>query len=268
MRCVFHTDSEKFSHALSVLNVLLADRCALSLALPLHIGYSARVRRLAGSIAISALVVVIAACSTDEADREHRGGAGASFTTTTPGGAESTTTALLTVGSTAPDAESTTSAATASLSPTTSIAGHNIVETETVRSTSLVSTGSAAQICSDAVTTALGHNDTWQGIVLKDETVNAASTKTRWLFCYGEGGSGEGVEALWSTNSKDWRFIDIGFGAVSHGGDAPAAVVFDDMRAAVSYDTTVGEAHDYAYTRDGGQTWTRVFLPPYPTPAP
>ena len=35
---MFHTDSEKFSHALSALNVLLADRCALSLALPLRIG--------------------------------------------------------------------------------------------------------------------------------------------------------------------------------------------------------------------------------------
>ena len=41
---MFHTDSEKFSHALSVLNVLLADRCALSLALPLHIGHYALVR--------------------------------------------------------------------------------------------------------------------------------------------------------------------------------------------------------------------------------
>ena len=42
---VFHTDSEKFSHALSVLNVLLADRCALSLALPLRIGHYALIIR-------------------------------------------------------------------------------------------------------------------------------------------------------------------------------------------------------------------------------
>ena len=40
---MFHTDSEKFSHASSALNVLLADRCALSLALPLHIGHYALV---------------------------------------------------------------------------------------------------------------------------------------------------------------------------------------------------------------------------------
>ena len=154
------------------------------------------------------------------------------------------------------------------LSPTTSIAGHNTVDTETVRSITLVSTGSAVKVCSDAVTAALGHNAPWQGLVLKDETVKAASTTTRWLFCFGEGGSGEGVEVLWSTNSQDWRFMQLGFGAVSHAGDAPAAVIFDDMRAAVSYDTMVGEGHHYAYTRDGGQTWTRMVLPPYPTPAP
>jgi len=40
---VFHTDSEKFSHALSVLNVLLADWCARSPALPRQSGRLGRV---------------------------------------------------------------------------------------------------------------------------------------------------------------------------------------------------------------------------------
>ncbi|CAB4785023.1 unannotated protein [freshwater metagenome] len=39
---MFHTDSEKFSHVLCVLNVLLADRCALSLAFHPPSGQSGR----------------------------------------------------------------------------------------------------------------------------------------------------------------------------------------------------------------------------------
>lgn len=227
-------------------------------------------RRVTGVIAFSLLVMAIAACSNDEADREHCGLVGASCPTTTVGGASSSTTMapLDVAGSTATLVPSTTPAETASLPPTTTIAGHNIVDAETVRSIKFVATGSPVKVCSDAVTAALGHNGPWKGIVLKDATVASASGKRRWLFCYGEGGSGEGVEALWSTNSRDWRFMRLGFGEVFHAGDAPAAVVFDDRRAAVSYDTMVGEGHDYAYTRDGGQTWTRMVLPAYPTPAP
>jgi len=50
---VFHTDSRKFSHALSVPNVSLADRCALSLALPLHIGHSALVKDGVSSVTLA-----------------------------------------------------------------------------------------------------------------------------------------------------------------------------------------------------------------------
>jgi hypothetical protein len=225
-----------------------------------------------GMLAILVLAVVVTACSNDEADGEHCGGVGASCATTTVGGtASSTPTAPPSAtGSTAAVVSSTTSADTASLPPRTSIAGHSIVDVETVRSIKLVATGPPVKVCSDAVTAAEAHNGIsgpWPGVVLKDETVRSA-TPTRWLFCYGGGGSGEGVEALWSTNSRDWRFMQLGFGRVFHAGDAPAAVVFDDMRAAVSYDTMIGEGHNYAYTRDGGQTWTRMNLPAYPTPAP
>jgi hypothetical protein len=219
-------------------------------------------------IAISVLMVAVSACTNDEADREHCGGAGASCPTTTVGSTTSSTTAAASTvpGSTSPVAESSTSVATSAVPPSTTIAGQNEVITETIKSIKFIDTGSPVKICSDVVTKAVG-NSPWHGIVLKDETVDA-TTKVRWLFCYGEGGSGEGVEALWSTNSRDWRFMRLGFGEVFHAGDAPAAVVFDDMRAAVSYDTMIGEGHNYAYTRDGGETWTRMKLPPYPTPAP
>ena len=222
-------------------------------------------------LAILVLAVVVTACSNDEAGTEHCGGVGASCATTTVGGtASSTTTApLAATGSTAPVVSSTASAATTLVPATTSMAGHSIVDAETVRSIKFVATGSPVKVCSDAVTAAEAHNGIsgpWPGVVLKDETVRF-STPTRWLFCYGGGGSGEGVEALWSANSRDWRFMQLGFGRVFHAGDAPAAVVFDDMRAAVSYDSMVGEGHSYAYTRDGGQTWTRMNLPAYPTPA-
>ena len=71
--------SEKFSHALSVLNVLLADRCALSLALPLHTGHSAlmirlgdrRRYRLRWTVCL-ALVFCAGACGSDRsADHAH-----------------------------------------------------------------------------------------------------------------------------------------------------------------------------------------------------
>jgi len=249
------------------LNRLRVPNCRdLSLDNAARFGHYAPMRRLVRTFTvISILAVAVTACSQDEADSERCGGVSASCSTSAASDASaSTTSASSTIALTTDSGRPITT----SVPSSSALEGENIVVTETVRSVEFVSTGSPVEVCSDAVTTALEHNSPWQGIVLKDETVSVGSTSTRWLFCYGEGASGEGVEALWSTNSRDWRFMRLGFGSVHHGGDAPAAVVFDNMRAAVTYDTIVGERHSYAYTRDGGQTWTRMDLPTYPTPAP
>jgi hypothetical protein len=123
--------------------------------------------------------------------------------------------------------------------------------------------GDATKICSAAIVRADPNHYQWQGIDFKDTTLTNNGRSTRWLFCYGEGASGQGAVALWSQNSLDWRFAPLGFGPVFHAGDSLDAVVFDARRAAVTYDSMVGEDHEHAFTEDGGQTWIAVSISPY-----
>ena len=91
----------------------------------------------------------------------------------------------------------------------------------------------------------------WPGIVLADEV----SGSTRWLFCYGDAASGQGVVALVSKDSQRWLFTPLGFGLVSHAGEGSQAAAYDGQRASVTYDSFLREEHDHAFTLDGGQTW-------------
>ena len=97
---MFHTDSEKFSHALSVLNVSLADRCALSLALPLHIGHSALVRVRWQWLGLVALTMIFVGCTNDAQ------GTSTTSTTTAP------TSSIASISTTTTEAVATTVAAT------------------------------------------------------------------------------------------------------------------------------------------------------------
>ena len=89
-----------------------------------------------------------------------------------------------------------------------------------------------------------------------------SEASVRWLFCYGEGGSGQGIVALTSKNSTDWMLARLGFGTVSHAGDSPEASVLDTTHASVTYDAMAGERHDHAFTSDGGEHWISVFVAP------
>ncbi|HEY4331594.1 MAG TPA: hypothetical protein VGM78_03450 [Ilumatobacteraceae bacterium] len=130
------------------------------------------------------------------------------------------------------------------------------LQTWEVRATSFAASGDAGTICSAAITHSDPNHYSWQGLVLKDQTVPAAKGTVRWLFCYGEAASGQGVDALWSTDSHLWRSSRLDFGLVSHAGEGSDALVVDDRSASVTYDSWIRESHVHAFTRDGGQTWT------------
>lgn len=131
----------------------------------------------------------------------------------------------------------------------------------TVESVPFQSTGDPTTICSAAIIQADPNHYQWQGLVLKDTTVVGDDKSIRWLFCYGEGASGQGVVALWSENSADWRFSSLAFGRVFHAGDSLNAVVSSDLKAEVTYDSLAGEEHTEASTDDGGKTWTVAEAP-------
>jgi hypothetical protein len=122
-----------------------------------------------------------------------------------------------------------------------------------------ISDGDSSSVCTAAVRHVAPNDSLWDGVVIDDVTFAPDVGGAHWLFCQGElGTSGIGAVVLWSENSRDWRLADLGFGFVMHAGDAVDTVAFDSSRAAVTYDTLVGEDHDHAWTSDGGQTWTRV----------
>jgi len=68
--------------------------------------------------------------------------------------------------------------------------------------------------------------------------------------------------ALWSLDSKQWRFAPLGFGTVLHAGDRLDATITDGQTAEITYVSEVGPSRQQAHTADGGQTWaTRSAFP-------
>jgi hypothetical protein len=135
----------------------------------------------------------------------------------------------------------------------------------TSHSVLFVATGSAVGVCSaavnaDSVNADSAVGDQWEGIVVKDETATSLNVTARWLVCHGGSASGIGAVVLCSTNSRNWRMTPLGLGGMHHAGDALDAAVFDAPRAAVTFDSLVGEDRDYAVTKDGGRMWTTVTL--------
>ena len=82
------------------------------------------------------------------------------------------------------------------------------------------------------------------------------------MFCDGDPACGQGVVDLISQDSQHSRFTALGFGIISHAGDALNAQVLDGQRASVTCDSMVGVANDHAFSNDGAQTWTSADLEP------
>ena len=123
--------------------------------------------------------------------------------------------------------------------------------------------GDSQAVCSAAITKEDPNHYTWTGVVLIDtRTKFPGPTPSRWIVCYGDGASGQGLVALVSEDSLHWRFSPLGFGRVYHAGDHPEAMVLNNQQASITYDSLMTGEHGHAFTVDGGRTWTVVDLNP------
>jgi hypothetical protein len=123
--------------------------------------------------------------------------------------------------------------------------------------------GDSQAVCSAAITKEDPNHYTWPGVVLIDtRTKFPGPTPRRWIVCYGDGASGQGLVALVSEDSHHWRYSPLGFGRVYHAGDHPEAAALNNEQASITYDSLMTGEHGHAFTVDGGRTWTVVDLNP------
>jgi len=131
--------------------------------------------------------------------------------------------------------------------------------------TSFNVTGDPRAICSAAITKEDPNHYNWTGLVLIDARTRlpgSTQTHSRWLVCYGDGASGQGLVALVSEDSHHWRYSPLGFGRVYHAGDHPQAAALNNYQASITYDSLMTGEHGHAFTVDGGRTWNIVDLYP------
>ena len=129
-----------------------------------------------------------------------------------------------------------------------------------VASTPFVQRGTADEICTAAGRATSGSHESFTGVTIHDETVDAGGRSIRWLVCGGDPASGWGITALTSSDDVNWQIAPLDLGTSMHAGDETTVVVRGDT-ATIDHRSRLGDTWASADSQDGGMSWTVISSP-------